>query len=254
MIQHTSLHHSYDSFDCQLLLWFQTWFNIPLRIIAVIHMTVNHGYDSSHDFHTPQNIMVMIYRGVESYYGVKGTDQIIIWFVTIQIRLLHHHMNHHTWFNRLNSCVFQCKKTFRRKKSHIKRSVNLFLFSSEDIAIDTVEVTLITFRTLSHHLRCSVFTSCAVEVWSVAITWWRTWKPSATLFAGIGLLASMHVHVKFKFVWLRKRFATKLTNAWLLLGVCSAHVAIVRCVGSERFATVTAFKWFLTAVLSDVSP
>ena len=59
-------------------------------------MTVNHGYDSSHDFHTPQNIMVMIYRGMESYYGVKGTDQIIIWFVTIQIRLLHHHMNHHT--------------------------------------------------------------------------------------------------------------------------------------------------------------
>ena len=44
----------------------------------MIRMAVNHGYDSSHDFNTPQNIMVMIYRGMASYYGVKGTDQIII--------------------------------------------------------------------------------------------------------------------------------------------------------------------------------
>ena len=38
---------------------------------------------------------------MESYYGVKGTDQIIIWFVTIQIRLLYHHMNHHTYHDSL---------------------------------------------------------------------------------------------------------------------------------------------------------
>ena len=44
----------------------------------MIHTTVNHGYDSSHYFNTPQNIMVMILRGMESYYGVKGTDQTII--------------------------------------------------------------------------------------------------------------------------------------------------------------------------------
>ena len=35
-------------------------FNTPVCIIAMIHMTVDHGYDSSHDFNTPQNIMVMI--------------------------------------------------------------------------------------------------------------------------------------------------------------------------------------------------
>jgi len=33
---------------------------MPVRIKAMIHMIVNHGYDSSHDFNTPQDIMVMI--------------------------------------------------------------------------------------------------------------------------------------------------------------------------------------------------
>ena len=32
----------------------------PVRIIAMIHLTVNHGYDSRHDFKTPPDIMVMI--------------------------------------------------------------------------------------------------------------------------------------------------------------------------------------------------
>ena len=73
-VEQTSQHHSYDSrhdvthqlaigydsYDCQSLLWFQTWFNTPVYIIAMIHMTVNHGYDSSQGFNTPQNIMVMI--------------------------------------------------------------------------------------------------------------------------------------------------------------------------------------------------
>ena len=35
-------------------------FNMPVRIKAMIHMIVTHGYDSSHDFNTPQDTMVMI--------------------------------------------------------------------------------------------------------------------------------------------------------------------------------------------------
>ena len=46
-----TVNHCYDS---------RHDFNTSLHIIAMIHMTGNHGYDSSHDFHTPQNIMVMI--------------------------------------------------------------------------------------------------------------------------------------------------------------------------------------------------
>ena len=33
---------------------------MPVRIKAMIHMIVTHGYDSSHDFNTPQDTMVMI--------------------------------------------------------------------------------------------------------------------------------------------------------------------------------------------------
>ena len=64
----------------------------------------------------------------------------------------------------------------------------------------------------------------------------------------------MHVHVKFELVRLCKRFTTKLTYAWLLLGVRSAHVTIMRRVRGEGFATVTTLKGFLPTVLSDMSP
>ena len=63
----------------------------------------------------------------------------------------------------------------------------------------------------------------------------------------------MHVHVKFKFVRLRKCFATELTNAGLLLCVGASDVAVMRGVRCEGFSTMAALKWFFAAVLSDVS-
>ena len=58
---HMTVNHCYDS---------RHNFNTPVHIIAMIHMTVNHCYDSRHDFNTPPDIVVMIKRGMESYYGV----------------------------------------------------------------------------------------------------------------------------------------------------------------------------------------
>ena len=88
----------------------------------------------------------------------------------------------------------------------------------------------------------------------MAITGRRTREPSTALLTGVGLLARMHVHVKFELVRLCKRLTTELTYAWLLFGVRAAHVTIMRRVRGEGFATVTTLEGFLSTVLSDVSP
>lgn len=119
--------------------------------------------------------------------------------------------------------------------------------------IGFVKVTFVTFRTLSHYLRSPVFPSRAIEVWSMAVTWRRAREPSTTLLAGVGFLSCVHVHVKFKFVRLRKRFSAKLTNAGLLFRVRASNVAVVRGVWRERFSTMTAFERFFPAVLPNVS-
>ena len=49
---HLIVNHGYDS---------RHDFNRPLGIITMIHISVNHGYDSRHDFNKPIGIMTMIH-------------------------------------------------------------------------------------------------------------------------------------------------------------------------------------------------
>ena len=44
----------------------------------MIHITINHSYDSRHDFNTPLYVIVMMKSEMESYYDYLGTDQTII--------------------------------------------------------------------------------------------------------------------------------------------------------------------------------
>ena len=85
----------YDSTDDNnlynaLRLWFQKW----------VHMYTRHkGYDSKDDAMcthctTAYDSEIILWTHTTAW----------LWFVTIQIRLSHHHMNHHTWFISLNSC------------------------------------------------------------------------------------------------------------------------------------------------------
>ena len=50
---HIIVNHGYDS---------RHDFNRPLGIITMIHITVNHGYDSRHDFNKPIGIMTDSYH------------------------------------------------------------------------------------------------------------------------------------------------------------------------------------------------